>query len=157
MRLLLAVLLGGLLLAPTLHAQPAADEGGALATVRTFIRANETADLDLMVSTFAEDATLFMPVGDAPYRLTGKLQIRAAFAAIFGRRSGPITISPAAVTAQMFGDLAIVTAHLRDVPATPIKEPLSFARRTFVLHREGDTWLIVHHHASNFQWNPPGA
>lgn len=156
-RLLLALLMSGFLMAPTVHAQSPADDSGALATVRTFIQANETANLDLMVSTFSEEATLFMPVGDAPYRLTGKLQIRAVFAALFKSRTGPITITPAAVTAQMFGDMAIVTAHLRPVPPTPIKEPLSFARRTFVLRREGDRWLIVHHHASNFQWVPSGA
>lgn len=155
MRLLLTMLLSGVLMAPTVESQTTAGEDGALAVVRTFIRANETADLALIVSTFAEEATVFLPGGDAPYRLTGKPQIQAGFAAILKGRTGPITITPAAVHTQLFGDMAIVTAHLRDLPATPITEPMSFARRTFVLRREGDRWLIVHLHASNFQWNPP--
>lgn len=155
MRLLVAMLLSGVLMAPTVESQSTAGEDSALAVVRTFIRANETANVDLIVRTFAEEATVFLPGGDAPYRLTGTPQIRAGFAAIFKGRTGPITITPAAVNTQMFGDLAIVTAHLRDVPATPITEPMSFARRTFVLRREGARWLIVHLHGSNFQWNPP--
>lgn len=157
MRRLFALLLSFFLTAPAVHAQTTADEERALATVRTFIQANETANLDLIVSTFAEEATAFMPGGDAPYRLTGKPQIRAGFAALFKGRTGPITITPAAVNAQMFGDMAIVTAHLRPIPPTPITERISFARRTFVVRRVSDTWLIVHLHASNFQWDPPGA
>lgn len=157
MRKLLLLLLSSVLAARALPAQSSADTAGAMATVREFVRANELADLDRIVRTFDEAATVFMPVGNAPYRLTGTAQIRAAFADVFKGRTGPITITPSAVEAQVVGDVVIVTAHLRAIPPTPITEPLSFARRTFVLRQVGGEWRIVHHHASNFQWKPPGA
>jgi ketosteroid isomerase-like protein len=156
MRMSVTVLFGCLAIGQVAQPQTGKEEDLAVATVRTFVRANEQSDLDLIMSTFDEGATLFNPVGDRPYRLSGKAQIRQAFSEVFSRRSGPITITPRDVSVQMFGEMAIVTAHLREVPPQPIRDPISFARRTFVLRRVGDQWLIVHHHASNFQWNPPG-
>jgi len=44
----------------------------------------------------------------------------------------------------MLGDVAIVTAHL----VRPATSP-GTSRRTFVLRKIGDRWLIVHLHASN--------
>lgn len=125
----------------------------ALATVQTFVRANETANLDLIVSTFDERATVFFP-GGRPQRASGKGEIREVFAELFKQRKGPITITPRDVSVQLFGDVAIVTAHLRALPATPIREPTVFPRRTFVLRRVDGRWLIVHHHASNIALEP---
>jgi uncharacterized protein (TIGR02246 family) len=125
----------------------------ALATVQTFVKANETADLELIVSTFDEAATVFFP-GDRPQRASGKAEIRGVFAELFKQRKGPITITPRDVRVQLFGDVAIVTAHLRALPASPVREPTVFPRRTFVLRRVEGRWLIVHHHASNFALEP---
>jgi len=44
----------------------------------------------------------------------------------------------------MSGDVAIVTAHLVRPSTAP-----GTSRRTFVLRKTGDRWLIVHLHASN--------
>jgi uncharacterized protein (TIGR02246 family) len=126
----------------------------ALATVQTFVRANETANLELIVSTFDDAATVFFP-GDRPQRASGKTEIREVFGELFKQRKGPITITPRDVSVQLLGDVAIVTAHLRALPATPVREPTVFPRRTFVLRRVEGRWLIVHHHASNFVLGPP--
>jgi len=123
-------------------------EDDALSIVRTFVKANETANLDLIVSTFDDSATVFFP-GEPPQRASGKAEIRNVFAALFKQRKGPITITPRDVNLQEFGDVSIVTAHLVPLPAGPVLEPTVFPRRTFVLRRVGRSWLIVHHHASN--------
>ena len=125
-----------------------ADQTQPLATVQTFIKANTSGDLDLIVSTFAEDATVFFP-SDPPERVSGRARIREAFAVLLKRRSagaGPV-IKPTDVDVQVMGNTAIVTAHL-DRPSTAAP---GTSRRSFVLRREGERWLIVHHHASNLQ------
>ena len=121
-----------------------AGRDSALATVQTFIKANETRDLELTVSTFADDATVFFP-GDPQTRVSGKENIRQVFAALFQQRTGVIAIKPTDVAVQLFGDMAIVTAHLERPATAP-----GTSRRTFVVRRTGDRWLIVHLHASNF-------
>jgi ketosteroid isomerase-like protein len=105
----------------------------ALTTVQTFVSANGTANLELIVSTFDEAATVFFP--GRPQRASGQGEIRDVFAELFKQRKGPITITPRDVSAQLFSDVAIITAHLRALPASPIREPTVFPRRTFVLRR----------------------
>jgi uncharacterized protein (TIGR02246 family) len=128
-------------------------EDAALATVQTFVRANETANLELIVSTFDDAATVFFP-GDRPQRASGKAEIREVFANLFKQRKGPITITPRDVNVQLLGEVAVVTAHLTALPTGPVREPTVFPRRTFVLQRINGRWLIVHHHASNFVLAP---
>jgi len=142
-RAILTGLLVAVPIVPVLSAQNDAASDGALATVQRFIKANETRDLELIVSTFADDATVFFP-GGPQTRVSGKENIRRAFAALFQQRTGVITITPRDVAVQLFGDVAIVTAHLERPAGAP-----GTARRTFVLRRIGGGWLIVHHHASN--------
>lgn len=125
-----------------------------VSVVETFVRANERADLELIMSTFDEAATLFPP-GDRPQRATGRTEIRAFFESTFGQRSGPITITPRDVHVQQLGDIAVVTAHLAPLPTLPVAEPTTFPRRTFVVKRVDGRWVIVHLHASNFQLSPP--
>ena len=131
-------------------AQIPSEQDLALKTVQTFISANERADLPLMMTTFADDATVFMP-GEPATRLSGSTAIRDAFAALFAARRGPIVITAADINVQMYGDVAIVTAHL----ARPATSP-GTSRRSFVLRKIGDRWLIVHLHASNLQANGSG-
>ena len=148
MRMAAAVLFVLLSMTPSL-AQGTTSRDRVMATVQTFIRANETANLELIVGTFDDAATVFFPGGQAQ-RANGKGEIREGFAGLFKQRTGAITITPRNVSIQMFDDLAIVTAHLSDLPTTPIREPMTFSRRTFVLRQVGDRWLIVHLHASNY-------
>ncbi len=148
MRTAVAALVVLLATTPAL-AQGTTSRDRAMETVQTFIRANETANLELIVSTFDDAATVFFPGGQAQ-RANGKDEIREGFAGLFTQRTGAIAITPRDVSIQMFGDLAIVTAHLSDLPTTPLREPMTFSRRTFVLRPVGDRWLIVHLHASNY-------
>jgi len=131
-------------------AQSVSDQDLAIKTVQTFIAANERADLPLMMSTFADDATVFMP-GEPAQRISGSAAIRDAFTALFAARRGPIVITPADINVQMYGDVAIVTAHLVRPSTAP-----GTSRRSFVLRKIGDRWLIVHLHASNLQGAGPG-
>jgi len=124
-----------------------------VAVVETFVQANERADLDLIMSTFDETATLFAP-GERPQRATGTVEIRAFFESTFGQRRGPITITPTDIHVQQLEDIAIVSAHLGRLPTLPVAEPTTFSRRTFVVKRRGDRWVIVHLHASNVQLSP---
>ena len=148
-----ATLLMVLAMASSGLSQGKSPQDEALATVQTFVKANEMADLELIVSTFDQSATVFFP-GDRPERASGKAEIRAVFADLFARRKGPITLTPRDVNVQSFGELAIVTAHLRALPPTPVRERSVFPRRTFVLRRVEGRWLIVHHHASNVVLEP---
>jgi hypothetical protein len=58
---LFLILIATALAGSTAQTSSAQDE--AMATVQIFVRANETANLDLMLSTFDEDATVFLPNG----------------------------------------------------------------------------------------------
>lgn len=148
MRMAAAALLVLLSVTPSV-AQGTTPRDRIMETVQTFIRANETANLDLIVGTFDDAATVFFPSGQAQ-RANGKAEIREAFARLFRPRTGPITITPRDVNIQLFDAAAVVTAHLGDLPAMPIREPITFARRTFVLRQVSDRWLIVHLHASGY-------
>ena len=128
--------------------------GGPMEIVTAFVRANEQGDLDRTVATFADDATAFLPAVP-PQRATGKAAIRDAFRRLYGQRTGAISITLTEVNVQESGDTAIVTAHLGAVPALPVAQPTTVARRTFVLRRSGTRWLIVHLHASNVLVAPP--
>ena len=148
MRMAVASLFVLVSMTPSL-AQSTTSRDRVMETVQTFIRANETANLELIVGTFDDAATVFFPGGQAQ-RANGKVEIREAFATLFKPRTGPIAITPRDVNIQVFDDSAIVTAHLGDLPPLPVREPATFARRTFILRRVGDRWLIVHLHASNY-------
>ena len=127
----------------------------ALAKAQAFVAALDNADLDALVETFAEDATIFLPFSSDPARVTGKERIRGAFDPFLQRvrasGEGPpyLRISPADVHVQHFDGTAVVTFHLGKFPAPTDKEPSTFSRRTVVLRQIGGEWLIVHLHASN--------
>ena len=136
----------------------------AIETVRTFVKAIETADVELMATTFADDATVFMPGGGPtpqPERRNGKPEVVESFRGMFERirkqAAGPqyATIATHDLRTQVYDDIVIVTLHLRAVPAQPVTEAVSFPRRSFVLRRAAERWLIVHLHASNVQLTPP--
>ena len=123
--------------------RPDAAHATALATVNSLIAGIERGDIERVMSTFADDATAFFP-GEPTTRATGKAEIRRAFLAVFAQQRSPLSIRAVDVEVQSFGDVAVVTAHLERPPNAP-----GTARRTFVLRRNGDSWQIVHLHASN--------
>jgi ketosteroid isomerase-like protein len=108
-----------------------------------FGRAFRRMDLDTMMERIAEDATAFWPPQACLTRLD-KTGIRAQFAATIAavRAAGGTEVvrTQSDRQTQRFGDVAVVTFHLQDVP---------FGRRTFVLQWRWQRWLIVHIHGSN--------
>jgi ketosteroid isomerase-like protein len=108
-----------------------------------FGRAFRRMDLDTMMEHIAEDATAFWPTQACLARLD-KAGIRAQFAATIAavRAAGGTEVvrTQSDMQTQRFGDVAVVTFHLQDVP---------FGRRTFVLQWRWHRWLVVHIHGSN--------
>jgi uncharacterized protein (TIGR02246 family) len=129
--------------------------------IDAFVRAMENLDTEAMAAVFAEDATVFMPFEEVPRRLVGRDEIRNIFGRFFeGARkpgTGPpyMKLNPLDVQTQQFGDTAIVTFHLGRIPDAASTGPSSFSRRTFVLQRQGDRWVVKHLHASNMRLEPP--
>ena len=120
-----------------------ADEMTPEETLLDFSRAFRHMDLDAMMAHIAEDATAFWPANACLTRLD-KAGMRAQFAATIAavRASGGTEVvrTQSDMRTQRFGDVAVVTFHLRDEP---------FGRRTFVLQWRWDRWLVVHIHGSS--------
>ncbi len=101
-------------------------------------------DLDGMMMYFADESTSFFPIAHRATFLDGKDEIGEAFVKVISkiRAAGldGIKLDVEDVKVQRFGDAAIATFHLRDG---------DLSRRTLVLRRVHDDWLIQHLHASN--------
>lgn len=141
---------------------PAADD--ALATVRIFLAALRNANLDGLVDTFEENATVFMPFADMPARLSGKAAIRQGFRPVLDRirQSGNVppyvTMAPRDIHVESLdSDMSVVTFHLGAMPTESVKRPVAFARRTLVLRRTDGRWRILHLHASTVIIEPTGS
>jgi ketosteroid isomerase-like protein len=110
----------------------------------TFLAAFQRLDLDVMLTCFAETASAFFPAEYRPARLVGKEEIGRAFAAVIAnwRLQGKTSVPLEARDLQMqeMGDMALATFHLKGE---------HWGRRSFVMHRTGGEWRIVHMHASN--------
>ena len=57
-----------------------------------------------------------------------------------------LSIDPKDVRVQRYGDVGVVTFHLEGGE--------NVGRRTAVMRRTGDRWLLVHLHASSLPANP---
>ena len=109
-----------------------------------FVSAFSNLDLDDMMTCYADDATAFFPIAHQTKFLDGKEEISEAFSMVLSkiRAAGldGIRLDVEDVKVQKFGDAAIATFHIRDG---------DLSRRTLVLRRLHDDWLIQHLHASN--------
>ena len=109
-----------------------------------FIDGFSKLDLDKTISCFSDDATSFFPIAHHSTFLDGKDEIREAFANVISkiRAAGlnNIRLEPEDVKIQRLGDVALVTFHIRD---------RDLSRRTLILRRTGEGWIIQHLHASN--------
>lgn len=130
-------------------------------TVRVFLEALSNADLEGLVDTFHENATVFMPFANAPVRISGRAAIRERFRPVLEgiRQSGDappyVTLTVQDPEVQSWnGESAVVTLHLGPLPTEPSARPLSFGRRTFVLKRYDSGWRILHLHASTVVMEP---
>jgi hypothetical protein len=117
-----------------------------------FLKSFEDLDLDAFMDCFAPDASVFFPPPEPPDRFDGKEAIREHFALVFSsiRKSSDATkppyhhLPPKRLTITMLSETAaLVTFELEN------KERI--ARRTLVVVRSSNGWLIKHLHASNAQ------
>jgi ketosteroid isomerase-like protein len=112
-------------------------------TLDGFFRAVESRDLDRITPYFSEDAQMFSPLGTYPARLDGRAAIMEQFKAIseaLKQMPTPIRIDPQEMVVREFGDIALVTFHL--------KLPGPLHRRSFILRKRDGRWHIAHIHAS---------
>ena len=112
-------------------------------TLDGFFRAVESRELDRIAPFFEEDAQMFSPLGTYPARLDGGPAILDQFKAIseaLRQMPTPIRIDPQEMVVREFGEIALVTFHL--------KLPGPLHRRSFILRRRDGRWRIAHIHAS---------
>lgn len=118
-------------------------------TLDGFLFAFSNLQLSDMLNYFDKDATAFFPIRHEHQRLCGITEIRKAFSHVIEniRNAGLHQISLVAedVDLMVFGEVALVTFHIRD-------DELS--RRTLVLEKKNEEWQIVHLHASNAPLKP---
>lgn len=146
----LALLVSACATAPDLQA----DEAAVMAVADRLVKGINAFDADAIADLFADDATLFHPIGDPP-RYVGIEAIRKSWHDRFdaGRAAGQTqNVVPKRPVVQLFGDTAILTFELGDMPADPAA-PGRLSRRTVVMQRTAEDWKIVHLHGSNILVN----
>ena len=124
--------------------------------VDRFLRAFENLDMQRFINCFAEDATVFFPEPEPAKRFDGKAAIKAHFELVFAaiRRGSASSqppfhrLVPENVEVQPVGDEGAVVSF-------ELSNAVRIARRTVVLQKRGDSWLIVHLHASNVPVKEP--
>jgi ketosteroid isomerase-like protein len=118
--------------------------------VHGFLRAFENLDTPSFIGCFADDATVFFALPEAPMRFDGKPAIQVHFKQVFDgiRRSAGSSdppfhrLIPEKLQIQPIDDrVAIVTFHMHNAER--------IARRTLVFQKRSYRWLITHLHASN--------
>ncbi len=118
-------------------------------TVREFLTAFEDLDWPKFTAAFEDGATVFFPAPEPPNRFTGRSEFEPPFQRVFAaiRASNPggppfHQLKPEDLSVEVLADdMALVSFHLRNEQRT--------ARRTLVLVKTNDKWLIHHLHASN--------
>ena len=118
--------------------------------VQRFLQAFEQLDMPNFIACFADDATVFFPPPEPVGRFSGKEAIKTQFGQVFAavrkastRSSPPFhRLVPEDLKVQLLDDrTAVVTFQLSNANRS--------ARRTLVLEKLRNAWLIVHLHASN--------
>ena len=113
-------------------------------TLQGFLGAFSALDLEGMMGYWSEGASVFFPVNHHPTRVDGRSAVSEVFSQVLGRIRGAgltgISLDAEDIKIRDYGDVALATFHVRD-------DELS--RRTLVLRRAGDGWVIDHLHASN--------
>lgn len=114
------------------------------AVLEKFVEAFESLNLEGMMERYAEEATSFFPVRHYASWINGKDEIRHQFEKVIGKikRAGLESISLPVQDLQ-------ISEHNGNALATFQILDDSLSRRTIVLRKKADNWLIVHLHASN--------
>lgn len=145
----LALVFLALTVTPQVIAQASAGpKPGALGpAIEEFISAFTTLDEPRFDVMWTDDATVFMPnyvQGHGGGRFSGKAEVLNAFhdffASVRKTRTGPnyLNIQPEDLLIQDYGDVAIVSFHLRNTTW----------RRTAVMRNVDGVWRVAHMHAS---------
>lgn len=128
-------------------AQSSPDSAEVRQTMNAFVDAFSNLKWEKFTTFFADDATAFFPPSaKIPYRANNKQEVLNIFKKVFenAQKQNPaaphIPIEPLDMMIQLAGTTAIVTFTLKD--------PNLFGRRTIVLIKDNDRWLILHLHAS---------
>jgi ketosteroid isomerase-like protein len=132
-----------------LHAQSTksskTDSVEVISTANSFVDAFSNLRWEEFRQFFAEEAAAFFPPSaNHPTRAENREEVLNIFKKVFENakqhNKSKIDIQPKEVRIQMLSDCAIVSFHLND--------PDLFGRRTIILQKQKDKWLIVHLHAS---------
>ena len=120
----------------------------ACAFFDTYLAAFNQRDWNAFRATLADDITVMFDSPMLSERQDGIVAVGKAFSRVFppaGSRPSqlPPPLQPENLLAQDFGDVVIVSFHLR--------APKEVARRTVVLHRTTAGWRVVHIDASSFE------
>ena len=112
-----------------------------------FVKNLNDLDLEPFIENFASDATIFYPRNSFPIeRVSGKESIKNEFRTFFdkvrGNRTEPpfLSISPMDKELKVYNNIAVVSLHF--------KLGEEFHRRTIILEKRNNKWLITHLHAS---------
>ncbi|HEV8515586.1 MAG TPA: nuclear transport factor 2 family protein [Cyclobacteriaceae bacterium] len=122
-----------------------ADSIEVIKTVNNFVDAFSNLRWEEFRQYFAKDATAFFPPSaNHPARTENGEEVLNIFSKVFENakqhNKSKIDIQPKEVRVQMLNNCAIVSFHLND--------PDLFGRRTLILEKRNNKWLIVHLHAS---------
>jgi ketosteroid isomerase-like protein len=127
-----------------------ADRRGIEEDTHAFLQAFENLDMARFIAHFADDASAFFPSPEPPSRVDGKSAIQRRFELVFqgirahsSRAHAPFhRLEPHGMTIQLLAsDVAVVSFQLENTERV--------GRRTLVLKKRENRWLIAHLHASN--------
>ncbi|GAB2812128.1 hypothetical protein GCM10027043_09550 [Ferruginibacter profundus] len=128
-------------------AESKADSAAVIKTMNEFVHVFNYLEWEKFMTFFDDAATAFFPPSTkTPARADNKAAIGIIFKKVFenakGQKTAPpyLDIVPEDLKIQLTGNIAIVTFHLKD--------PDMLGRRTIVLQKKNDQWLIIHLHAS---------
>lgn len=109
-----------------------------------FIESFEVLDLTSMMQCFSDDATSFFPSRHFPSKISGKQQITNQFEQVIKKIKAAgltqIALPVEDLEILNYGETALATFQIRDS---------DLSRRTLILRKTDENWLITHLHASN--------
>ena len=117
----------------------------------TFLSALNHRDWDAFRATLDSGITVMFDQPAPPERQDGRVAVEAIFRLIFPEagsapRPLPPPLVPENLKVQSFGDVVVVSFHLRGLD--------NLARRTLVLHHTTAGWRVVHIHGSSSRSSP---
>ncbi len=118
-------------------------ETGVRKTLESFLLALSSGDQESFENHFSPDATVFSPFPWSSERTDVTTSFGPLFERLSKRSSTGATngLNPLDLAISIHGDVAIATFHLQ--------RRSKLNRRTLVLVRAGETWKVVHLHASS--------